>query len=385
MGKRELVLIVFFLVAGLVVYQVTAPPAPPGSDISVGGIFNRIKRSMRGARETASAESRQTTPVPASTTTLRINLSRASDLTITGTDGPDIVMEMKRSARGFTAEEAKAAAEAATIKFEQTGQTMAVVGVWDTNRRGAGDPFITQATVTLAIPRRLAVSVQPHTGLLNVTGVAKLEVVSSRGETHIVNTAGDVVLTHLGGGGASTLEVRGASSLKLTTRNSRGEVSGISGSLRLESTSGRLALSDLNGTLDIDARQTTITIEKIPALRPVLRYNGQGGELRINGLRTETRIDGRNTDIDVRLDAPAPVTIYNLGAIQVTAPPGGYTLDAVASEGRITSDDSSITATPSDGPDARVSVKIRGGGPTLTLRATRGRVEVRKNAGSEGK
>jgi hypothetical protein len=81
--------------------------------------------------------------------------------------------------------------------------------------------------------------------------------------------------------------------------------------------------------------------------------------------------------MDVRLATAAPVTIYNLGAISVTAPPDGYTLDAVAAEGRITTDDSSITATPSDGPDARVNVKVRGGGPTLTLRATRGRIEVR--------
>ena len=49
-----------------------------------------------------------------------------------------------------------------------------------------------------------------------------------------------------------------------------------------------------------------------------------------NGLRTEARIDGRNSTIDVALAAAAPVTIYNLGVIRVTAPPGGYTLDAVA-------------------------------------------------------
>jgi hypothetical protein len=80
----------------------------------------------------------------------------------------------------------------------------------------------------------------------------------------------------------------------------------------------------------------------------------------------------------VSLAAAAPVTIYNLGAIVVTGPPGGYTIDAVATEGRITSEDASITATPSEGPDARVSAKIRGGGPTLNLRSTRGRIELRR-------
>jgi hypothetical protein len=63
MGKRELVLIALFLVAGVVVYQVTAPPAPPGSDVSVGGLFGRLQRTGSGSRATASAESKQTHPV----------------------------------------------------------------------------------------------------------------------------------------------------------------------------------------------------------------------------------------------------------------------------------------------------------------------------------
>ena len=84
--------------------------------------------------------------------------------------------------------------------------------------------------------------------------------------------------------------------------------------------------------------------------------------------------------MNVTLAAAAPVTIYNQGAIVVTAPPDGYTLDAVANEGQIVSEDSSITATPGPGPDAHASAKIRGGGPALTLRATRGRIEVRKPA-----
>jgi hypothetical protein len=115
-------------------------------------------------------------------------------------------------------------------------------------------------------------------------------------------------------------------------------------------------------------------------LKAPLRINLSGGELQVRGLRVEARIDGRSSHIGVVMDAPAPVTIYNQGAIAVTAPPGGYSLDAAATEGRITSDDSHITATP-DGADARASAQIRGGGPTLTLRSTRGNIEIRAAAG----
>ncbi len=372
MGKRELVLILAFVVVGIVVYQVTAPPSPAGSDLSIGGIFQRMRRGMQGPRETASGESHRQIPVDAAVEMLRINLERPSDLTITAADRDDIGIDIKATAHGYTPSETKAAADAATVNAEAKADTMTLNGAWDDRRGPAG--FVTQVTVTLTIPRRLKVNLLPHIGLLTVKNVASLDAASSRGETHVLDTAGDVKLTHFNG----TLEVIGGTSLKLSTRNSRGEISRVTGLVSLDGSQSRLKISDIAGPLDVEARNTDLTLEQIGALKPPLRYNGTGGELRIDGLKAEARIDGRNTDITVALAAPAPVTIYNLGAIVVTAPPGGYTIDAVASEGRITSDDSSITATPSEGPDARAVAKIRGGGPPLTLRATRGRIEIRK-------
>jgi hypothetical protein len=371
MGKRELVLIALFLVAGVVIYQVTAPPPPPGTDVSVGGIFQRIRRQMRGARETATGASSQMIPVGIGVETVRIALPRPCELTIKGSDRDDIAIQTQTTARGYTQAEAKAAADAATIKADTKADAIALTGLWEDRRGPAG--FITQATVTILLPRRLTVRLQPHIGGLNVSNVAALESLSSRGETRVIDTAGAVQLTHISG----TLEIRGGTGLKLNARNSRGEISGVSGTTSIETIGGRLKLSGLSGTLEIESRNSDLTLEKIAGLTPPLRYNGIGGELRIDGLRTESRIDGRNTDMTIALDAAAPVTIYNLGAIVVTAPPGGYTLDAVATEGKITADDSSITATPSDGPDAHVTAKIRGGGPALTLRATRGRIEIR--------
>ena len=60
----------------------------------------------------------------------------------------------------------------------------------------------------------------------------------------------------------------------------------------------------------------------------------------------------------------------------MTAPPGGYTLDAVATEGRITIEDGDVK--PSEGNDPRATGPVRGGGPTLTLR-----VDARKHHGPE--
>jgi hypothetical protein len=375
MGKRELVLIALFAVLGIVVYQFTAPPSPPGSDVSVGGLFQRMRRSVQGPRESATGELHRTVPVDGAIQTVRINVPRPSDLTITGADRNDIAIDIRTTARGFSQAEAKAAADGATVAQASAGDTMTLTSTWEDRRGPAG--FVTQAAVTIAVPRRLHVSLLAHIGLLGVKDVASVDVASSRGETHVTGTIGDVRLQQIG----STIEIAGGASLKLTTRNGHGEISDITGNASIEATGARLRLTALSGALDIESRNSDITVEKIERVKPPLRFNGTGGALRIDGLRTEARIDGHNSDIDVRLAAAAPVTIYNVGAIAVTAPPDGYTLDAVATEGRITTDESNIVATPSDGPDARVNVKIRGGGPTLTLRATRGRIDVSGAAG----
>jgi len=63
----------------------------------------------------------------------------------------------------------------------------------------------------------------------------------------------------------------------------------------------------------------------------------------------------------------------------VGLPPGGYTLDAIATDGGISSDDGSIKVTGDD-REKRVAGPMRGGGPALTIRTTRGRIDLRKPA-----
>ena len=153
----------------------------------------------------------------------------------------------------------------------------------------------------------------------------------------------------------------------------------VSGPLAVDSIGGDLTMTEIVGPLEIEARNTDLKIDDIDGLKAPLRINSTGGEIIVRGLRTEARLDGRNNVIEVTLAAPAPVTIYNLGEIRVTAPPGGYVLDAVATEGHVTMDDGDLKA--SEGSDPHITGAIRGGGPTLTLRTTRGGITVRKPAG----
>ena len=381
MGKRELVLVLLFVVIGVVVYQFTAPPPPPGSEgVSLGGIVGKLKREIQGSRETATASVKQGMPVDVGTRLVRINFQQNNDLTVTGTDRQEISVEMTAVGRGFNQAEAKAAADLAQIKIERVGDSMAVSLVLPPmrNRNRSREGFISQATVAVALPRRLLVRVEPHVGKLLINDVAGVEVMGSRGETRIKGSTGHVILTHTGG----PLEIDNVPSLKLTARNSRGSVKRVAGSFSVEGTNGELELAEIGGPLDVESRNIEWRIDAAKTAKPPMRFNGTGGRLRLEGLRTEARLDGRNLEMDVAVAAAAPITIYSTGEdIMITPPATGYTLDAVATEGKITSVDSNITATPGDGPDARVSAPIRGGGPPLTLRVTRGRIDIRKPAG----
>jgi putative adhesin len=373
MGKRELVLIVVFVVLGVCVYQVTAPPPLPGSEgISLSSIFRNMKRGVQGSRESAAADSQQTVAIDAAVKELRVNVARMSDVTVAGEDRADLAAELHATARGFDQPEAKAVAQATTLKIERVGDALVVTLDSSAARALPRNNGISQMVIVLKVPRRLALRVEPHFGRLVASRLAGAEIMGSRGETRLVGFTGRVALTHSGG----PLEIEDVASLKLNARNSRGTLKKIGGAVTVDAIGGDLTIRDIVGPLEIEARNTDVNIDGMNALKPPLRVNSTGGEIRVAGLRGEARLDGRNSAIEVTLAASAPVTIYNLGAIRVTAPPGGYTLDAMATEGRITMDDGDLK--PSEGSDPRAAGPIRGGGPTLTLRATRGSITVRK-------
>jgi len=372
------VLVVGFVLLGVVVYQFTAPPPPPGSEgFSVGGLIRHIRRAVKGPRESAAADSAQTLAVPAGISTLRLNVGRVSDVTVTGEDRDDVSASLHVTARGYDQAEAGAAAKAPKVRLETSVEAVTVSLDLTSAPPIQGPQPPPMLSLTLLVPKRLTLRAEPHISRFIVANVAGAEIMSSRGETRVSHLTKDLRLTHAGG----ALDISDVSALKLTARSSRGTVKEVAGPVSIDAVSGALALAGLTGPVEIEGRNTDFTFDADARLEPELRINLTGGHLRVGGLRVAARIDGRNSEINVALDAPAPVTIYNVGAITVTAPPGGYDLDASATEGHVTSEDSAITATPADGSDARASAKIRGGGPPLTLRATRGTIEVLKPAG----
>jgi len=376
MGKRELVLAVIFVALGVCVYQFTAPPPPPGSDTSIGGIFRNVRRHIEGPRETMPANWTTTVPVDPSTSEVRINVARPNELTVTGEDRDDIAVEEHGLARGYDQTEAKAAADSAILKVETAGNAIVLTTDPVRLRATPRNARLEELTIAIRVPQRLAVRLEPHFGRFTATNLASAEITASRGDTRITHIFGALQITHSGG----MLEIGGVQSLKLSGRNSHGTVKAVAGPVSLDVNGGELELSDITGPVDGELRNTELTIDADKVLKPVLRLNANGGRVRVDGLRTETRIDGRHTDIEITMAAAAPITIDNTGQdITLIAPPGGYALDAVATDGRLDLEDGELK--PEGENDPRVSGKVRGGGPMIMLRTTHGDITVRKPAG----
>ena len=139
---------------------------------------------------------------------------------------------------------------------------------------------------------------------------------------------------------------------------------------------GTLMIGGLTSYFDEDAESSIPIWRSIPIV-------GNLGSLKIKGLKSDARIDSRNAEVEVAMAAPAPVAIYGNGErISLTPPPGGYTLDARVTDGRVTPDDfiesmGFTTGKPSDSQQT-VSGAIKGGGPTISVRATNADFTVRQ-------
>jgi hypothetical protein len=366
MGKRELLLIVAFVAVGLIVYQVTAPPLPAGQQgFSVGRVLQNVRRNIAGRQASATVSSTRIEPLEAGITELRLKVS-AVDLTVTGEDRHDVSFELQVTSNGLDPADARRLATATKLVLDHAGSGL--VTTIDFPRDG-----VQRATLAIKVPATLGLRVEPKTGRLIATNLPSLDIKGNRGETRVNHITGAASVTHRGG----ALAVDDMTTLRLTANGTTGTVSHVTGTATIEVTGSELTLTDLIGPLELTSRGTEVRLRGIDQLKPPLRLDMQSGSLHIDGLRTEARIDGRNTEMDLILAAAAPLTVYSTAEdILVTPPPGGYTLDAITTDGRITIEDGGLHTSGNE-TDQRASGSVRGGGPTISLRATRAGIRVR--------
>ena len=380
MGKRELLLVAVFVVLGTLVYQATKPAGDPNRPgWSFGGIVQEIRRELRGNPGRAEVTRNETIAAPATLREVRIE-KFPSAVVVVGEDRDDIALELKVTSRAYDDAEAKKSADETKVLVDQAGEMLRLT----LDYPKAGEQT---ATLALKIPKRLALRLDDKSGRLTVSQIAAVSINGAgRGATVISNIAGQVQANQRG----SSITITDVGSVRLTTV-SAGEVkvSGVRGDATLNFTGGEIRLEKLAGAVEVDSRSAELRFEQMDDLRGPLRIRDVGGEIDLVGVRSDTRIDGRASEVRVIQGAPAPLAIYNdnegADAIEVTLADGGMKIDAVASDGRITLDDkltaAGLTVSTSDGdgsPQHRLDTVIGAGGPTVTLRATHGHIELRR-------
>ena len=381
MGKRELVIAAVFIVLGFAVYRLTAPPGDPSRPgFSFTRIVDELRREIRGQR--ASAETTFTTTRELPDTISEIRLAFAiGTVKIIGEDRDDILAEMHVRSTGYDTAEAERLAKASVLTFDEAGALLIIAGNFP--REGRQTP-----SLTLRVPSRLGVRMDEKGSTLEVSDVASVLIGSGRARSTIQRIRGEVTMTQRG----SEVTITDVGSLKLTAMSGAdARVSGVRGDATFSIQTGELRAEDLQGTLDVESRAADLQFDKLQQLKGPVRVNANLGEVVFTGLRTDTRIDGRRTEIRVDHAGGAPLAIYNDGeTIELTVPAGGFTLDARATGGDITIDDrlqdAGITiagggdespAGEAGAQEQRASGAVRGGGPPITLRATRGDIVLR--------
>jgi len=367
MGKRELLLIVAFVTAGAAVYYATAPAAAPGQQgFSISRILDHLRREVRGNRSSAEVTSTTTIPLSPGITEVRFETGSAP-LTISGEDRADVLCELQVWSSGFDEAEARKYAGETAVKTSEAGVSL-VIGI------KYPEPATQRGSLVVRMPKSMAVRVQPSRGKIEIGDVASVELVEARGQATVRRVSGRVAVIHRGG----ALTIEDVSAMKLNTRGSGVVLKNIRGEAALQVQAGEVRAESLAGPIEVESNGTRLKFDDLTWTRKPIKINAVGGSVSLGGLRTETRIDGRDTRIDVAVAEPALISIYNEAdePMGVTLPPRGFKLDALATNGRLTVAPGLPEVTTREDEQRSIG-PVGGGGPTITLRASRGNITIK--------
>ena len=366
MGKRELLLIVGFVLVGVLVYAVTAPePAPGQQSFSIAKLIEGLRREVHGNR--ASAEVRTSKSVPVSPAINEIRFETASaTLSLSGEDRADVAFDLLVWSNGLDEADARKYATETALTLSDVGRTL-VVGI------DYPEPAQQRATLTVRVPKALAVRIQQSRGKLEITNVVSAELADTRGQVTIRGVGGRLAAVHRGG----TLTIENVGQLKLSTRGSVVWLRDVKGQAGLQLQAGELHASRIAGPLDVESNGTRMEFKEWAGRKP-MRFSTVEGALSAAGLASEMRVDARETKLDFVIDEPAPVEIYAEGhqPVAVTVPETGFDFEAIVIDGRLAVPDG-FAEVKTSGAEQRAQTAIGGGGPKITVRSSRGEITIR--------
>lgn len=361
MGKRELGLLLGFIVLGVVVWQFTAPAAE-GEGFSLGRILSRARNEMRPRNASAEVTTHPAIPFDASINELRLTLSAGGDVVIKAEDRADIGAELKVVSDGVDEAEAKQLAGESTLKVSRFADS--VVVNWQFPQPGRQVP-----SLTLLVPRRLRIQLEGR-GTAEVTGVGGVTLARQSGELKLTSIAGTV-----NGESRGTVTVDGAEAVDLSIANNETVLKGVRGEVKLNIRSGEVRTDKTVGRVQITGTDVRVRMDGVEG---ELRLEIVDGDIELNKVSGPIDIDTRDTSVAINWlsAATAKIQVRNESLdLDLPKNEGSYSLDARASGGELrvpdrlqkTTEGNETVVTKSAGTGAP-SIFVRGVGATIAIR-----------------
>jgi hypothetical protein len=365
MGKRELLLISGFAVIGLLVYQLTMP-----ATADTGGGFSawwaRVRSHVGQNRVERQYERKEDVAVPAAVRTVVVQLDRAS-VTILGEPRDTLAADLSGTVFGSDDGMVKAQEQQIALAVTTEGPVMKVAMTLPKRDEMARRPRV---QLTLRVPARLGIELRLGGGELDVTNVGSVQVVKASGRVRLATIAGAVT----GELGPGEIEIDQAGSVAIETRSSQVRIANVAGSFEVEARRGDFRARGIGGPAHLEARDVEAELEDIAG---PLRLTGSGGEVRVRDVRGPITAETERTTLKLTPGLAVEISATTEhDAIELTLPSAGILLDAKATDGDIRMPDGLIDV-QRNGDDATATGPLRGGGPRVMLRTSRGDITVR--------
>jgi hypothetical protein len=284
MGKRELFIIIAFVVVGAAVYSVTAPAAKPGEQgFSFSKIFSGIKKEISANASSAHLNATGRIAAASTLTELRISTARSVPLTVIGEARDDIEYEMPVDSTGPDEATAKEWAGLVELRRDELGSALALSTYFP-------EQGTQNAALTLKVPARLAVRVE-NSGQIRVSGVAGVELKNPTGEVTLA-TVGTVTGTHRNG----DLTIDGAGTVNLNLVSSRSKIRNATQGVSINARSGECSIADSTGP--IAATVTNVELS-VSLFKNSLTVTGDGGRLKILNADGKMSVDVRRMLVEI--------------------------------------------------------------------------------------
>lgn len=369
MGKRELLIILGFLIIGGIVYQATMPEDDSsGTRRSWYDVVRQARGEMFGSRARQAIDRTVTAPVPEGAGLLDLG-TIAGEVIVTGEDRADVEAAVRLSVLGEDDADAQRAAEGLRVELQEQGERVVLAASHpDKWRLGRNRGF---EQLTVKVPRGLRVKLRAR-GNVSVSHTAGAALEVNRGSTVLKDIAGPVTGEYRDG----SLEVSGAERVDVETRRVAVRLAQVAGEVRVDGVDGQLAAEQLPGPVVLDVSRMMVELGEVGG---TLEVEGRDGRAQLGSIRGALTIDASRMAITAALIDPVAVEAeINDAPFELTLPEGGLTLDVETTDGGSVQGAEGLPAAARDGATQRLSAEVNGGGPTVRVHGTRATITLKR-------